>query len=207
MDKLLNLLYAIAVFSASSADEDDGTWLNTAGFLNNHMTAVSIVLIILGLAIIYVAVKLFNGYTLHQDETISIEKNDDFEAINAVVAERRQTEIPNYSKTGKANTLFKEMRITYTVGDEEFSHWISDDGFYTDTVPIKYNPDSPNDFYIFGGDDDFEGIPDENGDLDGNEDNEAPEGADSKGIAVTVLIIGILIAVLGVGFLIDSITR
>jgi len=198
-------LFDIALWAAS--DDEDGTWINTAGFLDNHMTAVSIVLIVVGLATIYFAIKLMRGYSFHEDETVIIEKDENYVEDNAVIAERRQTEIPNYSKTGEASTLFKEMRITYTANGEEYSHWISDDGGYDDTVPIKYDPESPEKFYIFSGDDNFEGIPDENGDLDGNEDEDAPESVGSKGVAVTVLIIGLLIGVLGVGFLIDSLTR
>lgn len=205
---MIELINDIACFS--SAADEDGTWLNNIGFLSGHMGAVSVVLIVLGLLILYFGVKLMKGYSFHVDETVVVEKDEGFAEMNADIAERRATEIPNYanSANGKGNDLFKEMRIVYTVDGTEYSQWVSDLGedMYKDSVPIKYDPQDPNNFYIFSGDDDFEGIPDENGELDGNEDDETSDSS-SKGVGVVIIIIGVLFAVLGTGFLIDHLTR
>lgn len=206
---ITNLLHGITLLTAEA--DDDGTWVNTAGFFSNYMNIVAIVLIVVGLAIIYFGVKLIQGYTFHADETVIIEKDSDFVSVNAYIAERRTTEIPNYSASavGKGNDLFKEMKITYSAEGGEYSHWISDNGEYDDSIPVKYNPRDPSEFYIDEGEE-FEGIPDENGDLDGNEDDEieATEAdGGSKSVGITVLIVGILVLAVGVGILIDYLTR
>lgn len=196
------------VMLASQAEDEEGTWVGKAGLFSDYMNIVAVVLIIVGLAIIYFAVKLMKGYTFHPDETIVVEKDENFKLINADIAERRSTEIPNYSGavSEKGNSIFREMRIIYTAAGEEYSQWISDYGGYEDTVPVKYNPDDPKDFYVYEGDGDFEGIPDESGELDGNEDNESDDSP-SKGLGVVLTIVGGLIIVLGVGFLVDFLTR
>lgn len=197
------------VMLASQADDEEGTWVGKAGFFSDYMNVVAIVLMVVGLAIVYFAFKLFKGYTFHPEETVVVEKDKHFGLINADIAERRSTEIPNYaaSARGGENDVFREVRITYTVDGEEYSEWISDYGGYEDTVPVKYNPDNPKDFYVYEGDDDFEGIPDENGELDGNEDNDAADDSPSRGLAVVLLIVGVLLDTLGVGLLIDFLTR
>ena len=196
--------------AALSSANDEGTWLNTAGFLGDRMNIVAIALLVIGAIIIYFAVKLMKGYTFHTDETVVVDKTEGFETVNAVIAQRRQTEIPNYSSSAKGggNDVFKEMLIVYTVGGEEYSQWVSDYGedMYKDTVPIKYDPEDPENFFIYTEDDDFKGIPDENGELDGNEEDtddtaEEMEVSDkNNSVAVVVLIIGILIMAIG-GFI------
>lgn len=196
------------VMLASQAEDEEGTWVGKAGFFSDYMNIVAIVLIAVGIAIIYFGVKLIKGYTFHPDETVVVEKDENFKLINADIAERRSTEIPNYSGavSGKGSSIFREMRITYTVCGEEYSEWISDYGGYEDTVPVKYNPDAPKDFYVYEGDNDFEGIPDENGTFNDNEDN-ASDDSPSKGLGAVVIIVGALISVLGTGFLVDFLTR
>ncbi|WP_124098277.1 DUF3592 domain-containing protein [Ruminococcus sp. Marseille-P6503] len=191
-----------------ASEGDDGTWVGKAGFFIDYMNVVAIVLIAVGIAIIYFGVKLLKGYTFHPDETVVVEKDKHFELINADIAERRVTEIPNYSASAKGggNDVFKELRITYTVDGEEYSEWISDFGGYGNTVPVRYNPDDPKDFYVYEGDDAPESLPDESGSLAGNEDNDSDDSP-SKGLGLVVLIVGGLISVLGVGFLIDFLTR
>lgn len=195
----------------SSAAEEEDMWISKAGFFDSYMNIVAIVLIVVGLAIIYFGVKLLRGYTFHPDETEVIVKDEGFVTINADIAERRQTEIPNYSASaqGKENDLFKEMRIVYTVDGVEYSEWVSDYGedMYRDSVPIKYDPEDPKDFYVCEGDDDFQGIPDENGDLDGNEDDEEETDVQKNGVGIVVLIVGALIIAVGGGILIDYFGR
>ena len=110
-------------------------------------------------------------------------------------------------KDGKGKDVFRELRIVYSVEGGEYSQWISDSGGYGDTVPIKYNPDDPTDFYVMDGGEDFEGIPDENGELDGNEDKDVSDDSPSKGLGIFMTLIGILIGALGTGFLVDYLTR
>lgn len=204
-----NLFYSIALLSA--AEEEEDMWISDAGFFDSYTNIVAIVLIVVGLAIIYFGVKLLKGYTFHPDETVVVEKDEGFVTINADIAERRQTEIPNYSAAahGKSNDLFKEMRIVYTVDGVEYTEWVSDYGedMYKDSVPIKYDPDDPKDFYVLEGDGDFQGIPDENGDLDGNEDDEDETDVQKNGIGVVVIIVGVLIMAVGIGILIDYFGR
>ena len=61
------------------------------------MNIVAIVLIIVGLAIIYFAVKLMKGYIFIPMKRSWLKKDENFKLINADIAERRSTEIPNYS--------------------------------------------------------------------------------------------------------------
>lgn len=203
MTDIINFVFML------SSSEEDGTWVNKAGFFDDYMNIVAIVLILVGIGIIYFGVKLIRGYTFHPDETVVVEKDNDFAVVNSNVAERRQTEIPNYSASaaGKGKDVFRELRIVYSVEGGEYSQWISDSGGYGDTVPIKYNPDDPTDFYVIDGGEDFEGIPDENGELDGNEDKDVSDGSPSKGLGIFMTLIGILIGALGTGFLVDYLTR
>lgn len=181
--------------------EDSGIVITEGGFLTKHMTVFGIVLAVVGLLIIYVGVKVMKGFRFmpEMNETQLVE--DELPSTNADIIERRSTEIPDYSPHGTGKTVFKEMLIRYEVDGQSFEEWLADTGEYGDTLPIKYNPTNPQDFHVYQGDDDFMGIPDENGDLSGNEDDNAegeeiPENKSTTG--VMMIIVGVLVAVVGV---------
>ena len=95
---------------------------------------------------------------------------------------------------------------SFTADAQTFEEWINDSGEYSDTVPIKYNPNNPQEFHVDEGDE-FEGIPDENGDLSGNEDADAePEGG-SRTVKLTLMGIGLIILGIGIFILIDGLRK
>ena len=123
--------------------------------------------------------------------------------------ERRSTELPDYSG-GSGNIVFKEMLIRYSVDGQSFEEWIADTGEYKDTLPIKYNPTNPQEFHVYEGEESFKGIPDENGSLSGNEDENAegeeiPEKKSTTG--VMIIIVGVLVAIVGVIIFADGLTK
>lgn len=194
----MDILRVIAVLA--DTESESGIVLSEGGFFSKHMTAFGVVLAVVGILIVYVGIKVLKGFRFmpEQNETHLVE--DDLPSINAEIIERRSTEFPDYSPKGTGKTVFKEMLIRYVVDGQSFEEWIADTGEYSDALPIKYNPTNPQEFHVYEGDDSFEGIPDENGDLSGNEDvntegEEIPENKSTTG--VMIIIVGVLVGVVG----------
>ena len=186
--------------------EEDGTDVAKAGFFADYMWVIGIVLIVVGLLIVYFGIKVGQGYRFMPEATETKIVEDELPSVNAEIVERRSTEIPDYSGADGSKIVFKEMLIRFTVDMTTLEEWINDSGEYTDTVPIKYNPNNPQEFHVDEGED-FDGIPDENGDLAGNEDPDAePEGR-SKSVKYTLIGIGVLILGVGIFVLIDGLTK
>ena len=185
--------------------EEDGIKISEKGFFHDYIWIVGIVLMVVGLLLVYFGRKVGKGYRFmpEQSETKIVE--DELPSVNAEIIERRSTEIPDYSPKGDGKIVFKEMLIRFTVDMVTLEEWINDSGEYTDTVPIKYNPNNPQEFHVFEGED-FEGIPDENGDLAGNEDPDAePEG--NRTVMFTLMGIGLIVFGVGLFILIDGLSK
>ena len=189
-----------------AAAEDDGIKISEKGFFEGHIWIVGIVLIVVGLLLVYFGRKVGKGYRFMPETTEAKIVEDELPSVNADIIERRSTEIPDYSPKGEGKIVFKEMLIRFTVDMTTYEEWINDSGEYSDTVPIKYNPTNPQEFHVYEGDDDFEGIPDENGELDGNEDKDAePEG--NRTVMFTLMGIGLILLGVGIFILIDGLSK
>ena len=190
-----------------AAAEEDRTEIETAGFFKDYMWIVGIVLIAVGLLLLYFGIKVGKGYRFMPQDNQTQIIEDELPSVNADIIERRSTEIPDYSGSGKENIVFKEMLIRFTANGQSFEEWINDSGEFSDTVPIKYNPNNPQEFHVHEGEEEFEGIPDENGDLDGNEDADTePEGG-SRSVKLTIMGIGLIILAVGIFVLIEGLTK
>ncbi len=186
--------------------DDDATDVAKAGFFSEYMWVVGAVLILVGIGLVYFGSKVGRGYRFMPEQTETVVVEDELPAANAEIVERRSTEIPDYSPKGDGKIVFKEMLIRFTAEGQSFEEWINDSGEYTDTVPVKYNPNNPQEFHVYEGDAEFEGIPDENGDLDGNEDSgEVPEG--SRSVMLTLMGVGLIILAVGIFVLIDGLGK
>ncbi len=188
--------------------EDEGTDVAKAGFFSDYMWIVGAVLVVVGLGLLYFGIKVGKGYRFMPEQTETVIVEDELPAANAEIIDRRSTEIPDYSAKGEGKIVFKEMLIRFTVEGQSFEEWINDSGEYSDTVPVKYNPTNPQEFHVYEGDGDFEGIPDENGDLSGNEDKDAekaPEG--SRSVMLTLMGVGLIIMAVGLFVLIDGLSK
>ncbi|MBR6873151.1 MAG: hypothetical protein IKN17_06565 [Ruminococcus sp.] len=187
---------------------DDGEGLGDvaeAGFFADYGWIVGIVLIAVGLLLLYFGIKVGKGYRFMPEQNETVVVDDELPSVNAEIVERRSTEIPDYSPKGEGKIVFKEMLIRFTVDMTTYEEWINDSGEYSDTVPIKYNPTNPQEFHVYEGDDDFEGIPDENGDLSGNEDRNPSETGGS--VKYTLIGVGVIIAAVGVFVLVDGLLK
>ena len=186
--------------------EEEGTAIAKAGFFADYMWIVGLVLAAVGLIVMYFGIKVGKGYRFMPEANEPVVIDDELPSAEAEIVERRSTEVPDYSPNGEGKLVFKEMLIRFTADGQTFEEWVNDSGEYTDTVPVKYNPNNPNEFHIYEGDGDFEGIPDENGSLDGNEDEEdIPEG--SKSVMLTLLGVGLIILAVGIFVLIDGLSK
>ena len=189
-----------------AASEEDGTDVAKAGFFADYMWIVGAVLIVVGLLLVYFGIKVGKGYRFMPEQTETQIVEDDLPSVKAEIVERRSTEFPDYSGNEGGKIVFKEMLIRFTADAQTFEEWINDSGEYSDTVPIKYNPNNPQEFHVDEGDE-FEGIPDENGDLSGNEDADAePEGG-SRTVKLTLMGIGLIILGIGIFILIDGLRK
>ncbi|MBR4555486.1 MAG: hypothetical protein IKO27_07855 [Ruminococcus sp.] len=198
--ELMHLMHILA------ENEEDGTAISKAGFFSEYMWIVGLVLIVVGLAVMYVGLKVGKGYKFMPEQTEPVVIDDELPSVNAEIIERRSTEIPDYSGDENGRIVFKEMLIRFAADGITYEEWINDPGDFGDTVPIKYNPNNPQEFHVSEGEGDFEGIPDENGSLDGNEDNDGvPEG--NKSVMLTLLSVGIIVLAVGVFVLIDGLSK
>ena len=188
------------------ADSDEGIKLGEKGLFEGSAWIFGIILAVVGLTLIVLGIKVGKGYRFFPEETGPKLIEDELPEANAEIIERRSTEVPDYSPKGEGKIVFKEMLIRFTAEGQSFEEWINDSGEYTDTVPVKYNPNNPQEFHISEGDDDFEGIPDENGDLSGNEDNsEEPDQNTGRASSLTLMGIGLMLLGIGLFIFIDAI--
>ena len=196
----------MTVMRLLAAAEEEKTDIETAGFFKDYMWIVGIVLIVVGLLLLYFGIKVGKGYRFMPEENQTQIVEDELPSLNADVVERRSTEIPDYSDKGEGKIVFREMLIRFSVEGQSFEEWINDSGEFGDTVPIKYNPNNPQEFHVYEGDEDFQGIPDENGDLAGNEDPE-PEHEGNNAVKLTLMGIGLIILGIGIFVLIEGLTK
>ena len=196
----------MTVMRLLAAAEEEKTDIETAGFFKDYMWIVGIVLIVVGLLLLYFGIKVGKGYRFMPEENQTQIVEDELPSLNADVVERRSTEIPDYSDKGEGKIVFREMLIRFSVEGQSFEEWINDSGEFGDTVPIKYNPNNPQEFHVYEGDEDFQGIPDENGDLAGNEEPE-PEPEGNNAVKLTLMGIGLIILGIGIFVLIEGLTK
>lgn len=199
---VLQLMYLAA------ASEEEGTAVAKAGVFADYMWIVGAVLAAVGIMLIYIGIKVGQGYRIMPEQTETVVVEDTEPSAEAEIVERRSTEIPDYSGGG-GKIVFKEMLIRFTADGQTFEEWINDSGEYKDTVPVRYNPTNPQQFHIYEDGADFEGIPDENGQLDGNEDPdaEAPETEGSRSVMLTIIGVGLIILGIGIFVLIDGLSK
>ena len=197
----------MTVMRLLAAAEEEKTDIETAGFFKDYMWIVGIVLIVVGLLLLYFGIKVGKGYRFMPEENQTQIVEDELPSLNADVVERRSTEIPDYSDKGEGKIVFREMLIRFSVEGQSFEEWINDSGEFGDTVPIKYNPNNPQEFHVYEGDEDFQGIPDENGDLAGNEEPEADTEGGNNAVKLTLMGIGLIILGIGIFVLIEGLTK
>lgn len=204
----MDILRLISVFV--DTESESGIVLSEDGFFSKHMVAFGVVLAVVGLLIVYIGIKVLKGFRFMPEQTEAQLVEDDLPAMDAEIVDRRSTELPDYSGDSSSKIVFKEMLIRYSVDGQSFEEWIADTGEYKDTLPIKYNPTNPQEFHVYENDESFEGIPDENGSLSGNEDSSAegeeiPEKKSTTG--VMIVIVGVLVAIVGAIVFADGLTK
>lgn len=186
-------------------DSEEGTAIAKAGIFSDYMWIVGLVLAAVGIVLVYIGIKVGKGYRImpEMNETVVVEDTEP--SAEAEIVERRSTEIPDHSG-GEGKIVFKEMLIRFSVDGQSFEEWINDSGEYEDKVPVKYNPTNPQQFHIYEDSAEFEGIPDENGDLDGNEQPE-DEAEGSSSVMLTIMGIGLIMLGIGIFIMIDGLSK
>ncbi|MBR6101954.1 MAG: hypothetical protein IKP95_05970 [Ruminococcus sp.] len=191
----------ILTIAAVLAAGEDGLKISEKGLFEGSSWIIGLILAAVGIFIIFIGIKVGNGYRFFPEETEPKTVADELPSANAEIIDRRTTEVPDYSPNGEGKLVFKEMLIRFEAEGQSFEEWINDSGDYTDTVPVKYNPNNPQEFHVYEGDEDFEGIPDENGDVAGNEDPE--ETGSSKASSFTLIGVGLIVLAVGIFIFLD----
>ncbi|MBR1864777.1 MAG: DUF3592 domain-containing protein [Ruminococcus sp.] len=157
-----------------------------AGALTGAQTGIGIVLTVVGVLIIYFAVKMFRGYSFFPEKTAAVVKKDTRIITEAVVTGKHKTVIPD---NGSGRRTFMEAEITYTVEGESYKQLIADDGYEEgDKVRIGYEPEDPSEFYVADGGDGAETQTDE----------EMPETNSKAPIAIMIGVLGLILIAVGI---------
>ena len=128
-----------------AADEEKNAF---DGLFSGAGGVFGIVLIVTGLLIIYIGIKVMRGYSFMPTlGTETVIEEDTYVEGTALLVSQQKTTLPDFNGTGERE--FTEWTISYTVGGEEYTQTIPDDGYSKgDTIKIKYDPKKPSDFYL-----------------------------------------------------------
>ncbi|MBE6874968.1 MAG: hypothetical protein E7493_13845 [Ruminococcus albus] len=128
-----------------AADEEKNAF---DGLFSGAGGIVGIVLIVTGVLIIYIGIKVMKGYSFMP--TLGVEtviEEDTYVEGTATLVSQQKTILPDFNGTGERE--FTEWTISYTVGGEEYTQTIPDDGYSKgDTIKIKYDPQKPDEYYL-----------------------------------------------------------
>ena len=128
-----------------AADEEKNAF---DGLFSGAGGIVGIVLIVTGVLIIYIGIKVMKGYSFMP--TLGFEtviEEDTYVEGTATLVSQQKTTLPDFNGTGERE--FTEWTISYTVGGEEYTQTIPDDGYSKgDTIKIKYDPKKPDEYYL-----------------------------------------------------------
>ena len=128
-----------------AADEEKNAF---DGLFSGAGGIVGIVLIVTGVLIIYIGIKVMKGYSFMP--TLGVEtviEEDTYVEGTATLVSHQKTTLPDFNGTGERE--FTEWTISYTVGGEEYTQTIPDDGYSKgDTIKIKYDPKKPDEYYL-----------------------------------------------------------
>lgn len=128
-----------------AADEEKNAF---DGLFSGAGGIVGIVLIVTGVLIIYIGIKVMKGYSFMP--TLGVEtviEEDTYVEGTATLVSQQKTTLPDFNGTGERE--FTEWTISYTVGGEEYTQTIPDDGYSKgDTIKIKYDPKKPDEYYL-----------------------------------------------------------
>jgi hypothetical protein len=161
------------------------------GLLDKYGNIFGIVLAIFGIIMICFSakVKKMGSFYLEMENHDPVIKETGFLPGVAQVVDRRSSEI--------AGKVFSEMQLSLTCEGESFFRWTPDLGLDGE-VQIEYNPQNPEEFYIV---DKVESEDSPDVDEDGQEVEELEEPPNKAFYAM--LVFGIVLLVLGGGFLYD----
>lgn len=180
----------MAFFSALTLAADESDAFKDSPFLGSlsgAQTVIGIVLIVTGALLLYFGVKMKMGYRFFPESGETVVEEDNYAETRAAVGESHITTLPDI---GSGERELTEFDISYTVDGTEYKQTVPDEGYKTgDVIKLKYNPESPNEFYL--SDTDTEA-----------EDEESSSAQEPKNIsALIVIALGVLVAAAGIALL------
>ncbi|MGN0594528.1 MAG: hypothetical protein ACI4I6_05170 [Hominimerdicola sp.] len=170
---------------------------DSSGFFSGAQGIVGIVLVLTGIAMIYIAIKVMKGYQILPMQETCQPKEDTYLPEKAKVINKQETEIPSFN--GGEVSFMTEWTIEYTVEGETYEQIIPDDNYSKgDILDVKYNPENPKEYYLDNGIIMVEKSEDE-------EEEEEKEKLEKNPIATAMIIVAVLLMTVGVVMIIDKV--
>ena len=128
---------------------DDSSEVNALkGVFSSWQGIVGIVLCVLAVGMIYVGIKVYNGFKIDFATEKSVPQQDTHVPTTAKIQNKVKTTIPDFNGGGEKEIV--EWTIVYEVDGEKYKQTIPDNGYTKgQIIDIKYEPSDPNDYYLY----------------------------------------------------------
>ncbi len=128
------------------ADESEANALK--GMFSGWQSIVGIVLVVLSVGMIYVGVKVYQGFKVDFGTQANVPQEDTHVPTTAKIQNKVKTMMPDFN--GRGETEIIEWTMVYEVDGEKYKQTIPDNGYTKgQVIDIKYEPSDPNDFYVY----------------------------------------------------------
>lgn len=128
------------------ADESEGGLLK--GVFSGWQSIVGIVLVVIGIGMIYVGVKVYRGFKIDFGGQVNVPQEDTHIPTTAKIQNKVKTTMPDFNGQGEKEIV--EWTMVYEIDGEKYKQTIPDDNYTKgQIIDIKYEPDDPNDFYVY----------------------------------------------------------
>ena len=125
---------------------------------------IGIVLCLVAVGMVYVGIKVYNGFKIDFGTKANVPQEDTHIPTTAKIQNKVRTTMPDFNGQGEREII--EWTMVYEIDGEKYKQTIPDNNYTKgQIIDIKYEPDDPNDFYVYdkqaeeaaaiaGGDDD-----------------------------------------------------
>ena len=128
------------------ADDSEGGALK--GIFSGWQSIVGVILAVLAVGMVYVGIKVYNGFKIDFGTKANIPQEDTHVPITAKIQNKVKTTMPDFNGRGEREII--EWTMVYEVDGEKYKQTIPDNGYEKgQIIDIKYEPSDPNDYYLY----------------------------------------------------------
>ncbi len=166
------------------------------GVFSSGQSIAGIVLVVVGILMIYIGIKVYQGFKIDFGTKASIPQEDTHVPATAKIQNKVKTTIPDFNGSGEKEII--EWTMVYEVDGEKYKQTIPDNNYTKgQIIDIKYEPSDPNDYYL------YDKQAEEAAALAGEDDEQEAEPEEKNKLGLGMVVLAVALIGLGVVLIIS----